>query len=239
LSLSSNGARASRIVNVLVTPMKRSDVLAFARELYSNVPLATRTRQRYRPYICPFEILCEAVPPNSSVLDIGCGEGLFLGILAKSGHVERGVGLDVSSRSVSAAEAMAARAGLSHCISFFSVTGEEDWPDRLFDTVTVVDVIHHVHRRRQLAFLLHCASRVRPGGRLIYKDISPDPFWKASANRLHDLLLAREWVSYIRADQVIAPLRHLGFTLLQQRTVDTLWYRHQLLIFRQEREGAH
>ncbi len=57
-----------------------------ARELFCNAPLPMRLLQRYRPCICPFESLVPDIQEGSSVLDVGCGCGLFLGLLAALGR---------------------------------------------------------------------------------------------------------------------------------------------------------
>ena len=43
---------------------------------------------------------------------------------------------------------------------------------------------------------LAACDRVRLGGLLIYKDTASAPAWAAWVNRLHDLVLARQWIHY-------------------------------------------
>src|SRR5687767_5250391 len=66
--------------------------------------------QRFRPYICPFEELLPIVPTGSSVLDVGCGAGLFLGLLAVEGKIRSGVGFDSAASAIRIAQRMRQRA---------------------------------------------------------------------------------------------------------------------------------
>jgi len=211
--------------------VRQADVIAIARSLYEGERWGAWLRQTYRPYICPFDIVVAAVPQNSRVFDVGCGEGLFLGLLAKAERISYGLGVDVSASSIAGAEAMAGRADLTQQVQFCHVSGEVDWPTELFDAVTIVDVLHHIPGARKVDFLKECAKRVRPGGVLIYKDISPYPAWKAAANRVHDLVLAREWINYLKAGAIINQMGDDGFALIRDERCDMLWYPHQLLVF--------
>src|SRR6266576_3469231 len=69
-------------------------------------------------------------------------------------------------------------------------------------TVSMIDVMHHVPPSFQKEFLLTACRHVRPSGLLIYKDMCRRPRWRAAANRLHDLVLARQWINYLPISQV-------------------------------------
>ena len=77
-----------------------------ARDLYADGPMFRRTVQGYRPLICPFGPLIEAVPQGARLLDGGCGSGLFLGLLAHLGCISFGHGFDASREAVSMANAL-------------------------------------------------------------------------------------------------------------------------------------
>jgi 2-polyprenyl-6-hydroxyphenyl methylase / 3-demethylubiquinone-9 3-methyltransferase len=73
------------------------------------------------------------------VLDVGCGGGLLAEALAREGAAV--TGLDPSEKSLEAARAHAAKAGLR--ISYVRGTAES-LPDGPFDLVMAVDVLEHV-----------------------------------------------------------------------------------------------
>jgi hypothetical protein len=75
------------------------------------------------------------------------------------------------------------------------------------------------------------------GGVLIYKDVGGRPYWRAKANRRHDLVMARERVRYTPLPEVKAWTAELGMNLLTSERVNTLWYAHDLCVFRGGTKG--
>jgi len=54
-----------------------AEVAAMAKTLYASGAALRRRMQQLRPYACPVEVLLSVSPENGSVLDVGCGSGLF------------------------------------------------------------------------------------------------------------------------------------------------------------------
>jgi 2-polyprenyl-3-methyl-5-hydroxy-6-metoxy-1,4-benzoquinol methylase len=208
-----------------------AELCAGAKRLYTTGPRPLRLLQHYRPYVCPFGQLMSWVARGGTVLDVGCGGGLWLGLLAQRGHISRGLGFDAAAPVVDLARSMAEGAGLSSTLEFLHLPVERPWPDERFDAVSIIDVLHHVPPAFQADVITTAAGKVRPGGRLIIKDIAPDDHVRALANRLHDLALARQWVRYITRDAVIAAATGAGLRLEHTRRVNTLWYGHDLCVF--------
>jgi 2-polyprenyl-3-methyl-5-hydroxy-6-metoxy-1,4-benzoquinol methylase len=208
---------------------------AIARNLFREAPIALRTLQRCRPYICPFEKLVEYVRPGSSVLDIGCGAGLLLSLIAGLEVEFEGIGFDVSRRAIDAANVMRQRAAAMFpkaSLSFVRVDPDSCWPSGVFDTVFMVDVMHHIPPRSQQEFLHNAISKVKPGGTLVYKDMCMRPWWKAQANRLHDFVIARERIAYVPIQKVQDWASAQGMETIARRDDTRLWYGHELCVFR-------
>jgi 2-polyprenyl-3-methyl-5-hydroxy-6-metoxy-1,4-benzoquinol methylase len=212
--------------------MSSREIADMARRLYVEGPVLLRSLQHWRPYICPFGALAELVPPGGRVLDVGCGGGLFLGILALSRRIAGGVGFDSNGQAIAQAQAMTRQLPANHGVVFEHLSVSDAWPSGTFDAVSLIDVMHHVPLAHQAAVFAAAASRVAPGGVLIYKDIAPTPHWRAFANRLHDLLLARQWIHYAAAGGIEGWGREQGMTLEFRRRIDMLWYGHDLAVFR-------
>jgi len=209
-----------------------------ARKLYRNLRGLTVMLQRWRPYICPFEVLLESIEPNSDVLDIGCGGGLFLGLIAERGKLSSGVGVDTSRQGIEVARKMSANNALSPKLDFRQVEAGADLPDSMFDVVALVDVLHHIGKSKQCESVRQAAMRVRPGGKLIVKEIATRPRWRALANQLHDLVLARQWVQHILEDDIRQgiDLDQVPGRWLPEFRINTLWYGHIVLIFERSRQ---
>jgi len=201
-----------------------------AGSMYPEGSRLFRALQRYRPYICPFEILIEEVPAGASVLDIGCGAGLFLGLLDAAGREPTGVGFDVSPHGIKLAKAMSAKGKAR--LTFHRLDAEDAWPAGEFDIVALIDVLHHVAPDAQEGCVRRACRAVKPGGSFLYKDMVSKPRWRALANRAHDLVLARQWIHYAPIAEVEKWVRDEGFKLQRADRIDRLWYGHEFRVFK-------
>jgi len=176
------------------------------------------------------EILLTAVSDGATVFDIGCGAGLFLGLLAP--RIAKGMGVDASISAITAARGMLLPADHSARLSFVVASEASVWPAEQFSVVSLIDVLHHVAIDQQRAVVMAAASRVAANGIMLYKDIPPRPRWRALMNRLHDLLMARQWVHYRRGDDVVAWLDQAGLRIERRERHDRWWYAHELIVAR-------
>lgn len=208
-----------------------------ARKVYTQAPVLVRVRQSLRSRICPYEAMLELVPKAARVLDVGCGAGLFLFLLAGMDRVSDGLGLDASASAIGCGREIAQKADFGGRLRFEEFDATGDWPAERFDVVSLIDLLHHIPRERQATVLISAAGCVQEGGILLYKDMTRRPRWKAAANRLHDLVLARQWVHYPAAEEVVRLVGQLGLVKEKSVLIDRLWYRHHLMVFRRRAPG--
>src|ERR1035438_8838493 len=212
-------------------PLNAEQLSAIARTLYTEGPFLLRTLQHWRPYICPFENLVGHVQDGSRVLDIGCGAGLLLGLVAGIGREFEGVGFDVSQPAIDVARSMVKRAALiapKAKLTFECLQIEDAWPEGKFHVVFLVDVLHHVPAGSQRPFLRQVISKVKPGGVLIYKDMCMRPWWKSQANRLHDLVVARQLLTYAPVQAVEQWANEEGMRVILREDISRFCYGHEL-----------
>ena len=211
--------------------MTDAEIARMAFCAYRDAPPVLRSFQALRPSICPIERLLREIPPGSRVLDIGCGAGLLLVAGASSGRVAAGCGIDINERALEAARRALAQLE-SRATIRFECAPAESLPEGAFDVVTLVDVMHHVRPAEQHGFFAAAAARVRPHGLLLYKDMCARPRWKAWGNRLHDLLLARQWIHYRPLAEVTCWAAQAGFSVVRKEEYTRFWYGHELLVLR-------
>ena len=122
-------------------------------------------------------------PAGLRALDVGCGGGLLAEEFARLGFAVTGV--DPSARSLDAARAHAAEAGLS--IEYRQASGEAlPFGDGSFDVVYCCDVLEHV---TDLARVIAESARVlKAGGVYLYDTIN-----RTSQSKLILIKLFQEW----------------------------------------------
>ena len=203
-----------------------------ASRLYARGSWKTRLRQGMRLSICPFDRIVAAVPQGSRVLDVGCGEGLLVGLLIELGRASSAVGFDTNPKAIRSARQMAETNRFGASANFKHHRADGAWPTDSgpFDVVTMIDVMHHLKPAAQRGVWVRAAEALRPGGLLIYKDMAPKPVWMALANRMHDLVFAADWIHYTDFENNVLQARKAGFLEQERDAYSRLWYRHELLV---------
>jgi 2-polyprenyl-3-methyl-5-hydroxy-6-metoxy-1,4-benzoquinol methylase len=204
-----------------------------ANYLYSDLGGISALLQTLRPHICPFELILPLIPAGSRILDAGCGAGLFLGLLADAGIIAGGFGFDSNGKAIDLARRMTHRLPTNIEIEFQQIDARSAWPQETFDVVSLIDVLHHVPVKYQLTVLSQAIARVKPGGILVYKDMAQRPYIKAQANRLHDLILAREWIHYLPIAKVDEHLVSQGMKQIGAGSASRYWYAHEWKVYLQ------
>lgn len=207
-------------------------ISGIAQRLYPDGPPLRRLLNQYRPFICPFEEVIKDVPRGSAVLDVGCGSGLLLGLLADQDPGLRATGFDVNEAAIEDARAMAARRQATDRLTFVQCDAGSAWPEGRFDVVTMIDVMHHVPPSAQRSIIETVAQTLGAGGLFLYKDMALRPRWMALSNRLHDLVLAQQWIHYVPVGDVARWAGEAGFVVEQQWAARRLWYSHEGLVLR-------
>ncbi len=203
-----------------------------SRRLYAGQHWRWRVVQPLRPYICPFGEVIDLVPDRSRVLDVGCGSGLFLLFLASFGKLEKGFGFDMSREAIATAQLAAEKLERPAPLQFSVRSVEEGIPHGDWSVVSVIDVIHHIPPVHQANFIRDLCAATPPGGRLIIKDMVARPRWRALANRMHDLLMAKQWVHHTGPESVEQwVMADPDFTCVHRSRTDMLWYGHWSLVF--------
>lgn len=201
--------------------------------LYSNSSFTRRVIQTLRPFICPLDKIIQNVPANSDALDIGCGAGSLIGLLTKLNAIRSGKGLDIDKKAITDASKMSVYLD-KRCEIEFLCEELQQFAQRgkKFSTVLMVDVLHHVNPGKQIDFINLAQSFVQPNGILIFKDMCQKPAWKAFANRIHDLIMAKQWIHYFPIQGVIDHLTQKGFQVINREDYSNFCYGHEMCVFK-------
>jgi len=148
--------------------------LRTAWNAYQGEPLTTRAHVVARALTCPFGPLIDRFPTRGAVLDVGCGHGLLINLLARDPS-RRGlklVGIDHDAAKIERAR-RTAPSGVD-----FSTRALNSFSEPAFNAVSIVDVLYTVKRQVWGEILGGCLRALRPGGRLIVKEVVDRPRWK-------------------------------------------------------------
>jgi len=195
-----------------------------------------RLKVGYRPLISPLHAVLAHVPAGGRLFDIGCGSGTLLHLALTHRGCSAAHGYDISARAV----------GNAHLLGGgddrFRVEHRDPaapLPDLSgYDAVTMVDVLHHLPPDRQDAFLGGVAAALPPGAPFIVADIDAARPLGRTLNRLHDLVLSREWVHPRTAAATAAMLRGHGLQVAAPEHIQSLWYPHYLIVARRPDGGG-
>lgn len=172
------------------------------------------------------------LPTSGTILDVGCGFGLFSLYFAAS-HPDRRIhGFDLNPRRVETARKSAERLGLKN-VSFHAENAVNWRGDQEFDAAYMLDIVHHVPRASVDGLLSELRNKMSPNGVLVVKDVADRPAYKALFTWLLDKAMDfRTPVHYWSMDELSGLLRSKALRVFAHQMVDYLPYPHVIYVCR-------
>lgn len=205
-----------------------------AWQAYQGEGLATRLHVVMRALTCPSAPLLRCFPFTGAVLDVGCGHGLLVNLLARDpSHRDLKIhGIDHDSAKIAAAR-RTAPSGVE-----FSTGILAHFPESVFDAVSIVDVLYTVRKSAWSEILQGCARILKPGGRLIVKEVVDRPRWKYWAIMTQEALSVRvfgitkgERPHFESPECYRKAIVAAGFGVVEERPLPTpTWISHYLFV---------
>ena len=170
------------------------------------------------------------LPAEGTILDIGCGFGLFSLYYAQLIPAASFRGLDLNPRRVALATEVARRLGLGN--TAYAVGDARTYrADGEYAAAYMLDIVHHVQPETVEPLLSELHKAIRPGGCLIVKDVDTQPAYKRWFTHALDLLMSPGGViHYWPAGELAALLQRIGFRVYRHLMVDVLPYPHVLFV---------
>jgi len=186
-----------------------------------------------RAVACPFLRLLPYFPESGKILDIGCGHGVLLNLLAcdSANRGRRLTGIDHALNKIEIAARCAADPDMR-----FSTTSLESFPDGEFDAVSIVDVMCTIGMDKWKGIFDNCFRILKPEGRLILKETITRPLWKYWLIMLEEII-AIELVKITKGESPHIEsvethrkwLGKSGFDIVEEKPVNTIHWASQYL----------
>lgn len=158
--------------------------------IYRGTPGSVRLHNLIRLATCPIEKVIAELPNGGRLLDIGCGHGLVsLGAALAKPNLTM-LGLDVDQAKIRAANKAAANLPGGERASFMAAS-DLNLPKGHWDAIVIVDVLYLLGQAEQKQLVNSCVRRLKPGGRLVIKEMNFTPKWKYWWNLVQETMAVR------------------------------------------------
>jgi 2-polyprenyl-6-hydroxyphenyl methylase/3-demethylubiquinone-9 3-methyltransferase len=179
---------------------------------------------------CPFLRVVRRLPPTARLLDLGSGHGILAQLVAATPQATFVLAVEPDVRKLWAGRPTSRLVRIGAFSDAVAASGS-------FDAVTICDVLCRVPVAGWDPILATAHQALKPGGKLLLKEIDPANRLKGLWNRAQEKFLADglgmtlgEAFSYETKEQMTARLEALGFTQVQTRYLGTL-YPHAHLLY--------
>jgi 2-polyprenyl-6-hydroxyphenyl methylase/3-demethylubiquinone-9 3-methyltransferase len=158
-------------------------------KVFDTLPWKERWFVRGRLVSAPLAAMA-ARARGSAMLDVGCGHGALVALLAEGHPDRRVVGIDPDTRKIGWAQASVGR---NPCVELKACTIETLAAERpgTFDSVFVADVLYLLAPAAWGEFLSAARRLLRPGGVLVLKEAEDDGSWRALKALWQERLMVR------------------------------------------------
>lgn len=154
----------------------------------SSAPWSKKIFLWLRWFITPYEKILKDLPEAGTVMDFGCGHGLFSLFLATERPGLQVIGVDHDAGRIRIAQSMAQRAQLPN-VQFLSGPHIhlEDYTGKL-SAVAVIDVLHYFPPDKQAACLQKLQSLLSENGKLLVRETGAEITGRSWFNYLYEKL---------------------------------------------------
>lgn len=192
---------------------------------FRAAPLLRRLFVYGRYFIVPWDAILWAVGRPDSLLDLGCGDGLFLRLLRKRSPDTECFGIDHDAARI----ATARRINRDAQVHFSTV--EELRSAALgslrVSVVSILDVLYAVPEAEWGSILELARELLLPDGKLVIKDAVDRPRWKHAVTTAQEIGATRvlrytkgAWPRFLSPEAFVARLAKHGFTVIEHRPLD-------------------
>jgi len=216
----------------------RRDAIARVVAAYDDRVIRAYSRGRFLILRQRFlDEIGQYLPDRGSILDLGCGFGLFSLYYAQVLPGARFRGLDLDARRIAIATRAARRLGLAN--TRYEVGDVREYrADGEYAAAYMLDIVHHIAPETVAPLVGELHKSLAPGGCLVVKDVDTRPAYKRWFTYALDRLMDRRGViRYWPAEELQDVLEGAGFRVRRHLMVDVLPYPHVLYVCHKGADG--
>jgi len=205
-------------------------------EVYRGVPYFFKLHLVIRYILCPFSKLESFVPVEGTIVELGCGSGIFVNLLSMKSAKRHIIGYDYDEKKVAIAKrTMRSNERIEfycHDIADLELTGLD------IDAFVIVDVLYLIDFESQRRMFENCYKVLKEGGLLLIKTMSKKPAWKFMIDNLEETLSVKVFritrggkkFFHYDEDELVKELSEVGFSVRIERIDQFMPHPHIALI---------
>jgi cyclopropane fatty-acyl-phospholipid synthase-like methyltransferase len=174
--------------------MSRYEHVPYVWKFLAPLPAFWRLHQVGRSLLSPFMALIEQLPASPpghplTVLDLGCGHGVFLAMAKRKRPDIEVIGLDLSEDKIAGARQVFAAS--DYTVRELAVKDIAAFDKQAVDVITILDVLYLVPLEQWEGILRQCHDCLKPGGKLLLKEMDRSITWKFRLLYLEETLAVK------------------------------------------------
>jgi 2-polyprenyl-3-methyl-5-hydroxy-6-metoxy-1,4-benzoquinol methylase len=169
--------------------MQKLQSIGQAWKLFSTLSLFWRLHQVGRSLLIPFQQLVDYLPTQGSLLDLGCGHGLFLALAKQKHPALQVIGLDLSEEKIAAARKAFSASG--YTILHMDVQNAADLYEPSVDVISIIDVLYLIPIDQWDNILKRCYNCLKPGGKILLKEMNRSITWKFALLYIEETIVVK------------------------------------------------
>lgn len=175
----------------------------------------------------PFKDINDAIPLDSSILDVGCGIGMYGFYLYLKSQKRKVLGVDNNTKKVKYASKVGRHI---KDVDFDFVDLNKNYRLGRYDTYLVNDVLHHIPDTSKKRLLRKIYSVMPKAGKLVIKDMHSGSRIKFVLNYINDKVMTlNDRLYFIDKKELIKLLEEIGFKV-RYKKVDGYLFPHIMYI---------
>ena len=134
---------------------------------YNWAPLSTRAFITARWLLTPYGRIASHLPSRGTLLDLGCGHGLFAFAALKHSPDLKVIGIDHDNERVAIAKRAADRDAT------FETGDLTKPPAGSYEAIALLDLMHYFELAEQERIFVRAFDQLKPGGVLLVREVDP------------------------------------------------------------------